>query len=92
MCPEVVKLVSSLFIEIIEVLVMVVVSNDLFNVYKLVFLCLVQGRGLLDEVLLIELELCIVQDAQKILSLQPCEGLMSEILLPHDEELEVGFE
>ena len=92
MCPEVVKLVSSLFIEIIEVLVMVVLSNDLVNVYKLVFLCLVQGRGLLDEVLLIELELCIVQDAKKILSLQPCEGLMSKILLPHDEELKVGFE
>lgn len=72
MCPEVVKLVSSLFIEIIKVLVMVVLSNDLFNVYKLVFLCLVQSRGLLDEVLLIQLELSIVQDAQKILSLQSC--------------------
>lgn len=73
-------------------LVVMIGGYQLVNIDHGVFLGLVHGSGLLDEVLLIELELDVVEEREALLSRHPRQRLMRDVLLPHDEELEVGLE
>lgn len=89
--PKYIELVSSFFIKIVEMLIVMIMCDDFVHINKLILLSLIENLGFFNKVLLIDLELCIVEPSQAFFSLHPCQGLVCQVFFLHNKELKISF-